>query len=186
MLCNSDHSMLQELWRCDEDTQVKVVTFMWEWWNICNKANVGEAAPKPQVVFHRVEKLLIEFLGLQNLNKPPMPQDVHRWSKPPMHSSESVACLATVDGAIRIGANQIIFEFDSAILVHGLKSNEYDKATIGVLVKEARSQCIINFDSYAFSFCRRTCNSIAYEHAKLGVHSESYDSFWEAPAPIAL
>nr|XP_020170848.1 uncharacterized protein LOC109756417 [Aegilops tauschii subsp. strangulata] len=84
MLCNSAHSMLQELWRCDEDTQqLKVVTFMWEWWNVRNKTNA--------------------------------------------------ACLAAIDGAIRIGANRIIFESDSSTLIHALKSNEYDKATIALL-----------------------------------------------------
>jgi ribonuclease HI len=231
MLCNSAHSMLQELWRCDADTQLKALTFMWDRWNVRNKANAGEAAPKPQVVCHRVEKLLIESLGPRKLNKPPKPPDIHRWSKPPVHhmkvnfdgafdentgaggwgyvvrdqagefiaagagksmnlksalQSESVACLAAIDGANRIGANRIIFEYDSSTLVHALKSNGYDKATIGVLVKEARSLCILNFDSYAFSFSRRTCNSVAHETAKLGVHSESYDSFWEASAPNCI
>ena len=100
--------------------------------------------------------------------------------------SESVACLAAIDGAIGIGANRIIFEFDSPTLIQALKSNDYDKATIGVLVKEARSLCILNFDSYAFSFSRRTCNSVAHELAKLGVHSGSDDSFWEASAPNCI
>lgn len=36
---------------------------------------------------------------------------------------EFVAHLAAVDGVTRIGANQIIFESDSSILVHALKSN---------------------------------------------------------------
>ncbi|XP_073358191.1 uncharacterized protein [Aegilops tauschii subsp. strangulata] len=177
MLCNSAHSMLQELWRCDEDTQLKAVTFMWEWWNVHNKANAGEAAPKPQAVCHWVERLLIESLGLRKLNKPPKPSDIHRWSKPPVHhvkvnfdgafdentcaegwgylvrdqvgkfiaagvgktvnlkcalQSEFVACLAAIDGAIRIGENRIIFD---------------------------------------------------PELAKLGVHSGSDDSFWEDSAP---
>ena len=85
MLCNSAHSMLQELWRCDEDTQLKAVTFMWEWWNVRNKTNAGEVTPKPQAVCHRVEKMLIESLGLRKPNKPPRPPDIHKWSKPPMH-----------------------------------------------------------------------------------------------------
>ena len=100
--------------------------------------------------------------------------------------SESVACLAAIDGAIRIGANRIIFESDSSTLIQALKSNDYDKATIGVLVKEARSLCILNIDSYAFSFSRRTCNSVAHELAKLGVHSGPDDSFWEASAPNCI
>ncbi|KAE8820896.1 hypothetical protein D1007_01214 [Hordeum vulgare] len=78
--------MLQELWRCDEERQLMVVTLMWEWWNVHNKANVCEAIPQPQIVCHRVEKLLVESsLGLQKTNKPPKPSDIHRWSKPPIH-----------------------------------------------------------------------------------------------------
>lgn len=56
-------------------------------------------------------------------------------------------------------------------------AHAYDKAAIGVPVKEASSHCILYFDSYAFSINRITCNSMAHELAKLGVISESYDSF---------
>ncbi|KAE8773361.1 tom1-like protein 2 [Hordeum vulgare] len=157
MLCHSAHSPLQELSRCDEDTQVNAMTLMGEWWNVRNKANAGKEAPKPQVVCHRVNKLLIEFLGLRNLNKPPKPPDNDRWNKPPMHSMKVnfvgafhentdawgwgyvVRDQADEFYRSRIRDNQIIFESSSAILIHALKSNEYDKATIGVLMKEARS-----------------------------------------------
>jgi hypothetical protein len=100
--------------------------------------------------------------------------------------SEAVACLAAIDGANRIGASIIVSESDSSTLVRALKSNDYDKAMIGVLVKEAKSLCILNFVSYAFSFSRRTCNSVAHKLAKLGVIFESYDSFWEVSAPNCI
>ena len=56
--------------------------------------------------------------------------------------SEVVACLAAIDGAVRTGANRIIFESNASSLVQALKSNDYDKSEIGVLVMEARSLCI--------------------------------------------
>ena len=103
----------------------------------------------------------------------------------PLHS-EAVACLAAIDGAIRIGANRIILESDASNLVQAMKSTDYDRSTIGVLVKEARSLCRLNFVSFHFSFARRACNSAAHELAKYGVSCESPDSFWEGLAPPCI
>jgi ribonuclease HI len=97
--------------------------------------------------------------------------------------SEAVACLAAIRGADRVGANRIIFESDASNLVRGLQSRDYDKSEIGVLVKEARSLCIMNFSSFQFSFSRRTCNIAAHELAKLGANSESEDSYWDVSTP---
>lgn len=97
--------------------------------------------------------------------------------------SEAVACLAAIEGAVSIGANRIIFESDSSNLVSALKTRDSDKAMIGVLVKEARSLCILQFDSYQFAFSRRECNSTAHELAKYGVSSECQDSRWVDEAP---
>ena len=85
-----------------------------------------------------------------------------------------------------MGANMIIFESDASNLIQGLKSRDYDKSEIGVLVKEARSLCILNFSSFQFSFSRRTCNNAAHELAKLGAISESEDSYWDATAPRCI
>ena len=60
--------------------------------------------------------------------------------------------------------------------MHALKSNEYDKATIGVLVKKARSLCILNFEYDLLFYCH-TCNSVAHELAKLDVYSHSNETF---------
>ena len=58
-----------------------------------------------------------------------------------------MACLAAIDGVTRAGANRILLKSDASSLVQALKSNDYDKCEIGVLVMEARSLCILNFDS---------------------------------------
>ena len=100
--------------------------------------------------------------------------------------SEAVACLAAIEGAINIGANRVIFESDSSTLVSALKSRNSDKALIGVLVKEARSLCMLHFSSCLFSFSRRECNSVAHNLAILGVSSESEDSVWVDEAPMCV
>lgn len=100
--------------------------------------------------------------------------------------SEAVAGLAAIDGALRIGANRIIFESDSSNLVKALNSREYDNATIGMLVKEARSLCTLNFVSSSFSFSRRECNGVAHKLAKCGASDEPQDFFWEEVAPCCI
>jgi hypothetical protein len=72
-----------ELWKKDEDIQLRVVTFLCEWWNVCNKVNAGESIADPKVVCSKVEKSLVEFLSLKRKEKPPKPPDVHKWEKPP-------------------------------------------------------------------------------------------------------
>lgn len=229
--CTSAHEMLQDLWKKDEDTQLKSVMLMWDWWNVRNKAISGDTIPTPHMVCHRVEKMFVDSLQQRRLEKPAKPPDLHKWTKPPENlvkinfdgafdqvsnsggwgyvirdhdgvfiaagagksihlrdalHSEAVACLAAIDGASRVGANRILFESDASSLVQALKSNDYDKAEIGVLVMEARSLCILKFKSFSFGFNRRSCNSVAHMLAKLGVSSESSDSFWEATAPNCI
>jgi hypothetical protein len=89
----------------------------------------------------------------------------------PLHS-EAVACLAAVNGAIRIGANRIVFESDASNLVHALKSTNFDKSSIKASLKEARSLCVLNFVLFQFTFARRDCNTAAHVLAKLGVSSD--------------
>ncbi|XP_071680949.1 uncharacterized protein [Lolium perenne] len=73
----------KELWNCDEATQVRSVTLMWEWWNQRNKANTDKDSPDPNVVCSHVERLLIDFMSLWKLEKPAKPPNTHKWSKPP-------------------------------------------------------------------------------------------------------
>jgi ribonuclease HI len=100
--------------------------------------------------------------------------------------SEAMACLATIQGANEIGANRIIFKLDASTLVQALKSKDYDMSSIGVAVKEARSLYTLNFDSFQFSFYRRTCNNAVHELAKLGANSEHSGSHWDGPAPSCI
>jgi ribonuclease HI len=230
-LCISSRDLLTELWKQDDDTQLRAATFMWEWWNIRNKVNAGESITEPRVVCSRVERLLVDFLSLKKPVKPPKPPDIHKWEKPPdnyvkvnfdgsyhagagaggwgyvirdqagkfiaagsgksLHlgspiQSEAVACLAAIQGANEIGANRIILESDASTLVQALKSKDYDMSSFGVVVKEARSLCTLNFESFQFSFCRRTCNNAAHELAKLGASSEPSGSRWDGHAPSCI
>jgi ribonuclease HI len=229
--CNSAQSMLEELWKCDTEVQLKALTLMWEWWGFRNKVNSGDASANSLEVCHRVEKHMVDFKSMKLPAIPPKPPDQHKWAKPPDNQvkvnfdgafdyitgsggwgyiirdqagdfvaagsgksvhlryslhSEAVACLAAINGAIRIGANRIIFESDASNLVQALKSTDYDKSSIGVLMKEARSLCVLNFALFQFSYARRTCNTAAHVLAKIGVSSESSDSFWEDYAPICI
>jgi hypothetical protein len=96
--------------------------------------------------------------------------------------AKAEACLAAIQGADKIGANRGIFESDVYNLIQCLKSIDYDKSEIGVLVKEARSSCPLNIVSFEFTFSRRFCNNAAQELAKLGAISESEDSYCDAYA----
>jgi hypothetical protein len=77
-LCTSSRDLLTELWKCDDDTQLRVATFMWEWWNIRNKVNAGESITNPEALCSKVERLLVDFLSLKKPAKPPKPPDIHK------------------------------------------------------------------------------------------------------------
>jgi hypothetical protein len=100
----------------------------------------------------------------------------------PLHA-ETVASIAAIDGAKRLGTKKIVFESDSSLLVQALQTNDYDRSTIGDLVKTAKRKCVTSFDSFQFSFCRRECNSAAHELAKFSVRSLLSVCYWEDSAP---
>ena len=100
--------------------------------------------------------------------------------------SETMACLAAVNGAINLGANRVVFEFNSTTLVSALNGNEYDRSEIGVLIKEVKSLCTTNFKCFSFYFDRRTCNAVAHELAKFGMNSAEGSSYWVDYAPICV
>ena len=92
--------------------------------------------------------------------------------------AEAVACTEAIGGAGSFGANRVIFESDSQVLVSALCSAEYDRSDFGVLVREARSLCILNFDSFEFSFCRRVCNKVAHAIAEHGYRTSLPAPAW--------
>ena len=100
----------------------------------------------------------------------------------PLHA-EAVACLAAVEGASRLGAKCVVLESDASSLVKALNSCEYDRSSIGVLVKEAKLSCSLNFDRFVVSFSRRACNSAAHVLAKYGVQSDLSDYLWVDSVP---
>ena len=83
LVCNSTHEMLAALWKVGEQDKMRTLILMWEWLSVRNKTNVGEAFSNPQLVFHWVEKLAVDFSYLKAHDKPPKPPDRHKWMRPP-------------------------------------------------------------------------------------------------------
>ena len=99
---------------------------------------------------------------------------------------EAEACLAAIEGAAAIGLHRVILESDSQVLVKALKKNECDLAPIGVLLKEARSLCIVSFESFEYLFAPRSCNIVAHSLAQYGLRVESECTGWHGEAPDFL
>lgn len=72
--------------------------------------------------------------------------------------AEAAACVAAIERMSNMGVFRVIFESDSLNLVNALKSGDSDLSDIGVLYREARSLCVLDFDAFEFRFCRRSCN----------------------------
>lgn len=68
-------------------------------------------------------------------------------------------------------------------MVKALNSQDYDRSSIGALVRDTRKKCSLLFDSVKFSLCRRVCNYAAHELAKFIVSSDMSDCSWEDSAP---
>lgn len=86
----------------------------------------------------------------------------------PLHA-EAEACVKAVEASAGMGLHRVHFESDSQVLVKALKSDDYERSMIGVLLREIRSLCFANFDSFDFGFCSRDCNKVAHELAAYGV-----------------
>lgn len=82
-----------------------------------------------------------------------------------------------------MGINQAIFESDSVSLVNAINSGERDLSSIGVLIREARSLCYASFDAFEFTFCKRSCNSVAHSLAAFGYRAGVVCSWWKDQAP---
>jgi hypothetical protein len=100
-----------------------------------------------------------------------------------------VACLAAI-----LGANKVVPIESSLNLMRqiwckpsrAIESSLNLMRQIGVLVKEARSVCTLNYESFNFTFNRRTRINVSHELANLGAISESEDSFWDVYAPNCI
>jgi hypothetical protein len=80
--CTSPHDTHHEIWNYDEGNQVRVVTFMWEWWNSHNNVNAREGSLDPNVVCSCVERLLVDFMSFRKSSNCTKPPSLHRWTKP--------------------------------------------------------------------------------------------------------
>ena len=103
----------------------------------------------------------------------------------PLHAEMS-ACVRAVEAAAELGIHRVMFESDSSVLVNALNSDEYDRSTIGVLLRGSHSLCFGNFESFVFSFCKRECNKVAHELAVFGYRAGGVVSSWLEQAPDCL
>lgn len=100
----------------------------------------------------------------------------------PLHA-EAMAGMMATEAAAALGIHMVIFESDSQVPVHALNSDEYDRALIGVLLRETWNICYANFESFKFSFCYRKCNNVAHELAAYGFRAGAADLSWIEHAP---
>ncbi|KAK1628364.1 hypothetical protein QYE76_002679 [Lolium multiflorum] len=73
--------MLDCLWTCEEEVQLKALMLMCEWWGIRNKVNAGESIKRVSEIIGNVERHLLDFSSLRP-PKPPKPHDISIWEKP--------------------------------------------------------------------------------------------------------
>jgi ribonuclease HI len=97
--------------------------------------------------------------------------------------AETEALVAAVEGAAALSLNRVIFESDSKILVDALNSSSHELSEIGILLREARSLCVVSFDSFQFKHCSRVCNKIAHTLAKFGSQADEECVGWADIAP---
>ncbi|KAK1628050.1 hypothetical protein QYE76_002365 [Lolium multiflorum] len=97
--------------------------------------------------------------------------------------AEAEACVAAIEGAEALGLHRVVFESDSLTLVQALNTSSHELSAIGVILREARSNCIAAFDSFDFIFCPRKCNRIAHTLAQYGLRAEDECVGWADVAP---
>ncbi|KAM0915505.1 hypothetical protein ACQ4PT_010803 [Festuca glaucescens] len=97
--------------------------------------------------------------------------------------AEAKACAAATEGAAALGLHRVVFESDSQTLVNALNSSSHELSVIGILLHEARSNCISSFDSFEICFCPHQCNNVAHSLAQHGFRAEDECVGWADVAP---
>jgi hypothetical protein len=103
--------------------------------------------------------------------------------------SEAVACLAAILGADKVVPIESSLNLMRQIWCKPSRAVESFlnlMRQIGMLVKEARILCTLNYESFNFTFSRRTYINVLHELANRGAISEYEDSFWDVFAPNCI
>jgi hypothetical protein len=77
---------------------------------------------------------------------------------------------------------QVQVESDAKNLVKAMQNSSLDRTPEGVIYRDIRCFSRFNFSSISFSFCPRTCNSMAHDLAALGVRKQVVRSLWLEPS----
>lgn len=75
--------------------------------------------------------------------------------------AEAEACLHAITAAQGWGMANIVVETDSCELVQAVTTQRYDLSPSGALFREIKAFVSLNFSSFKFVHCPRTCNKIA-------------------------
>jgi ribonuclease HI len=98
--------------------------------------------------------------------------------------AEAIACLKGMELATYLGMNKVIVETDEQNLATALKSNDFDRAELGVIFREIKTRMAFDFISCNISKCHRSCNLVADCIASYGVSVGVDDSsLWLDHAP---
>jgi len=99
-------------------------------------------------------------------------------------SAEIHGCLAALSVAFDQRMSHFILESDSTVLVRALQSNDYDFSAAGVLIRETKFLISMNFVHVDVVHAPRSCNSCAYELARVGLSWDPDQSYvWTDPLP---
>ncbi|KAE8803593.1 hypothetical protein D1007_20544 [Hordeum vulgare] len=100
----------------------------------------------------------------------------------PLHA-EALACVKATEASAELGVHRLVLESDCQVLVKALHTDEYERAMVGALLRETRSLCHANFESFKFCFCSRDCNKAAHELAAYSFRVGAVDLSWIDQAP---
>ena len=98
--------------------------------------------------------------------------------------AEGEACLEALKVAMDFGISRVAIETDSANLVKGVISGNFDQAPGGVLFREIRVFLSLHFDVISFLHVSRSCNGCAHELACVGFRRDpDQPAVWADPLP---
>ncbi|KAF5454421.1 hypothetical protein F2P56_024088 [Juglans regia] len=93
---------------------------------------------------------------------------------------EALAALRSVQFGINLGLENVIFEGDSKLVVHGITSGAEDWSTVGLIYQDIK-KLLGNYNSWSIRHVSRQANSVAHCLAKSSldlsedsIHVEDY------------
>jgi ribonuclease HI len=97
--------------------------------------------------------------------------------------AEAIACREALMAASDWGMTQVIIETDSSNLVRAVLGTDFDRAPEGVLYRDIRAICRLNFSLCQFVYCPRDCNKVAHALGAVGAGQLESKRLWLDDVP---